>query len=131
MNFLKKSWKEAPKGEIVPAGKRRAWHEPQRHVGVYTAMLLHWVARILRELHHRVTLAATAPTIEQDQAFELRRAHQARERLAEEYSKGYMAGWHECFEVCRQAVEEEVTNSDEVWKMGALLTSCVTTQREN
>lgn len=94
-------------------------------------MPLHWVGRMLREFRYRVNVALTAPTIEQEQVFELERAHRDRERLAEEYSKGYMAGWRECFEACLQAVEEEITDADEVWKMGAALTGPTTTQREN
>jgi hypothetical protein len=131
MNFLKGLWKEVPQGGVVPSGWRMAWYEPRCQVGVYAAMPLHWVARTLREFRYRVNIALTAPTIEQDQVFELHRAQRDRERLAEEYSKGYMAGWRECFEACLQAVEEEITDADELWKMGAALTDSTTTQREN
>jgi hypothetical protein len=94
-------------------------------------MPLHWIARMLREFRYRVSVAITAPRIEQDQAFQLQRTHRDRERLAEEYSKGYLAGWRECFEACLQAVEEEITDADELWKMGAALTGSTSTQREN
>jgi hypothetical protein len=131
MNFLKRFWKEVPQGAAVPSGWRMAWYEPRRQVGVYTAMPLHWIARMLREFRYRVSVAITAPRIEQDQAFQLQRTHRDRERLAEEYSKGYLAGWRECFEACLQAVEEEITDADELWKMGAALTGSTTTQSEN
>ena len=130
MNFFKRLWREVPQGEVVPSGWRMAWYEPHRQVGV-SAMPLHWVGRMLREFRHRVNVAVTAPTIERVQVFELQRAHRDRERLAEEYSKGYMAGWRECFEACLQAVEDEITDADELWKMGAALTGSTTTQREN
>jgi len=131
MNFLKRFWREVPQGGMVPSGWRMAWYEPKRQVGVYTAMPLHWVGRMLREFRYRVNVAVTAPTIEEEQVQELQRAHRDREQLAEEYSKGYMAGWRECFEACLQAVEEEITDADEVWRMGAALTGSTTTGREN
>jgi hypothetical protein len=131
MNCLNKLRKKMPEGGIVPPRWHRRRHEPQRQVGRYTTTPLQWVASVLREFHYRVHLAVTAPTIEQEKVCELQRAHQDRERLAEEYSKGYMAGWHECFEACLQAVEEEITNADEVWRMGAALAGPATTKRDN
>jgi hypothetical protein len=131
MNFFKKLWREVPQDGTVPSGWRMAWYEPHRQVRVYTAMPLYWLGRMLREFRYRVNVAVTAPNIEQGQVLELQRAHRDRERLAEEYSKGYMAGWHECFEACLLAVEEEITDADALWKMGAALTGSTTTQREN
>jgi hypothetical protein len=131
MNFLRNLWREVPQGGIVSSGWRMARYEPQHQVGVYTAMPLSWVGRMLREFRYRVNVAVTAPTLEQEKVLESQRANRDRERRAEEYSKGYMAGWHECFEACLQAVEEEITDADELWKMGAALTGSATTQREN
>jgi hypothetical protein len=131
MNFLTKFWRKGPQGGRVRSGWRMAWDDPRRRVGMYTATPLHWVACMLQEFRYRVNIAVTAPSIERARACELQRAHQDRERLAEEYSKGYVAGWHECFEACLQAVEEEITSADEVWKMDAAFLGSETTQGEN
>jgi len=131
MSFFKRLWKEVPQGGIAPTGWRMAWYEPQRQVEVHTAMPLHWLARTLREIRYRINVAVTAPAMDQEQALVLERAHKDRERLAEEYSNGYMAGWRECFDACLQAVEEEITSADEVWRMGAALADSATSRREN
>jgi hypothetical protein len=69
-----------------------------------------------------VLLAIRAPSIECGQVFELQRAHRRRQDLAEEYARGYMGGWRECFEACLVAVEEELTSTGAAWDLGAFLT---------
>jgi len=93
----------------VPRGWRFAWYEPRRRVAVYFPAPLHWLMRALRECLHRARLAWHAPPIERSQAFEMQRSHRERERLAEEYSRGYLVGWHECFRTCLDIVEDELT----------------------
>ncbi len=122
MNSLAKLRKEVGHGGRIPSGWRLAWYEPRRRVGVYFPAPLHWACRAVRELVYRVRLATSAPAIECAQVFELQRAHRKRQDLAEEYARGYMAGWHECFDACLVAVEDELTRTGDAWDLGSLLT---------
>ena len=61
----------------------------------------------------------------------IRHSQVDRERLAAEYYRGYMAGWRECFEQCLEAVEDEITRTDDIWQMGAALTGAKNIQRDN
>jgi hypothetical protein len=81
-----------------------ASYEPRRRIGVYFPAAVHWLARLLRELRHRVQVALRAPGIE----------------LAE-YARGYMVGWRECFQTCLSAVEEEISRGDEPRDVSSLL----------
>jgi len=113
--------REMPPGARVPRGWRLAWYLPRRRLGVYFPWPLHRLARWLREVRHRVRAAWRAPTLECLQIFEMQRVHQQRLRLADEYARGYLAGWRECFQTCLAAVEDELTRPDDVWEIGALL----------
>jgi len=115
----------------VPSGWRMAWYEPPRRIGVYYPAPLHWVLRALREFAYRVHVALRAPRIERAQAFEMNRAHRDRQLLAEEYARGYMSGWRECYGACLVAVEEEISRSNQVWEIGDLLADIPKPQREN
>jgi hypothetical protein len=79
-------------------GWRLAWYEPRRRVGVFFPAPLHWMARAARELAWRLRLAWRAPTRERHDVFDLQRVHRERQKLAEEYARGYMQGWQECFD---------------------------------
>ena len=109
MISLPKIRREVSHGGVVPRGWRFAWYEPRRRVAVYFPPPLHWLLRALREFAHRVRLAWDAPPIERSQVFEMQRIHRERQRLAEEYSRGYLVGWHECFRACIEIVEDELT----------------------
>jgi hypothetical protein len=122
MKSFSKLRREVGHGGTIPRGWRLAWYEPRRRVGVYFPVPLHWVCRALREIVHRVRIALRAPSIECAQVFEMQRVHRKRQDLAEEYARGYMAGWHECFEACLVAVEDELTRTDDVWELGSMLT---------
>lgn len=113
--------REVSHGGIVPRGWRMAWYEPQRRIGVYYPAPLHVIVRIARELGYRLRLAMDTPPAECAQVFGMARARRERERLAEEFSSGYMAGWNECFEACMDAVQEEFLNRDQVWRAGKLV----------
>jgi hypothetical protein len=103
------SWrKEVGRGGTVPNGWRMAWYEPQQRVGVYFPILFHWLLRGFREFKYRVHIALDSPRIERAEAYRMQRSQRERERLAEEYARGYMAGWQECFRACLDAVEEEI-----------------------
>ena len=121
---VRPKWKwrrDAGHGGFVPRGWRLAWYEPRRRVGVYCPPPLHWFARALREFRHRMRTAWRAPDSEGAQFFEMRRRHRERLRLADEYARGYMAGWGECFRACQEAIEDEMARTGGVWSMGATL----------
>lgn len=90
-----------------------------------------WIERMFRELRYRVRAALTMPSFHDAPADAERQRQLDRERLAHEYSQGYMAGWHECFDTCLQAVEDEIASVDDVWRMGACLTGSGAIQRDN
>ncbi len=123
---MKKSLKvrrEVSHGGVIPRGWQMAWYEPRRRVGVYYPAPLHWLLRAMREIVHRVRMAVRAPGIERAEVFQMQRTHQERQRLAEEYARGYMAGWGECFQTCLSAVEEEIGRVDDGWDVGSFLPS--------
>jgi hypothetical protein len=130
MNFPLRLKKEAGHGAIVPRGWKMAWYEPRRHVGVYYPVPLHWVARAVREAAYRLRLALQAPGFEGSQFFEMQRQYRERQRMADEYARGYMAGWRECFATCVDAIEPEM-HADDAWEVGALLTNGTNPRREN
>ena len=113
--------REAGHGGRVPRGWQMAWYEPRRRVGVYYPAPLHWMLRLLREIAYRLRVAWRMPSIEQLQVFDMQRAHKQRERLADEYASGYLAGWRECYQTCLAAVEAELACIDEAWEVDALL----------
>jgi len=114
--------REVGHGGIIPRGWRMAWYEPRRRIGVYFPTPLHWVLRAVREVVYRLRIAVRAPEIECVQVFEMQRTHRDRDRMADEYARGYVIGWRECFHACLATVEEELARSDDVWEIGALLT---------
>jgi hypothetical protein len=114
--------REAGHGGNVPCGWRMAWYEPNRRVGVYYPAVLHWIRRAAREFSYRLRIALRAPPIERAQVFEIQRTHRERQRLADEYARGYLAGWRECFQACLETVEEELAREDDIWAVGEMLT---------
>jgi hypothetical protein len=121
MKKLLRLRKEVSHGGIIPPGWKLAWYEPRRRIGVYCPAPLHWIFRAARECIRRVRLAVRAPTIECAEVFEMQRKHRHREHLAAEYARGYFRGWHECFHVCLETVEDEVTRGSNLWDIGDLL----------
>ena len=110
--------REAGHGGVVPRGWQMAWYEPRRRVGVYYPAPLHWILRAWREWRYRAELAVCAPSIECAQFFEMQRTHRERQQMAEEYARGYLAGWRECFHACLEAVQEELAGDDGLWDVG-------------
>ena len=92
-------------GAPIPRGWRLAWYEPQRRVGVYFPMPLHWLAAAAREITWRIGIAWNAARRERHESHEMQRIFRERQRLAEEYAAGYLAGWHECLDACLAALE--------------------------
>jgi hypothetical protein len=123
--------REVGLGGIVPDGWRMAWYESPRRVGVYYPAPLHWVLRGLRELSYRLRVALHAPRLERAQACEMNRVYRDRQRMAEEYARGYMCGWRECYDACLDAVDEEIFRAGEVWDAGDLLAGAPKPQRKN
>jgi len=113
--------KEVTHGGVIPRGWQLAWYEPRRRVGIYYPAPLNWILRAMRELLHRAHLAVGAPGIEHEEVFQMQRLHKERERLAEEYARGYLSGWRECFQTCLTAVEDEISRTDQVWDINAFL----------
>jgi len=113
--------KDITRGGTIPAGWRLAWHEPRRRVAVYAPIPLHWVMRFAREFTHRLRWAFAAPTIEKSESFEVERGRQERQRLADEYSRGYLNGRRECFDACLGAIEDECGRAKEMWQVVELL----------
>jgi len=108
-----------------------AWFDPCRGVAVYYPLPLHYFLRALREILYRVRLAFCSHTIEEAQTLKNHRTHSERQRLADEYAHGYLAGWNECFDTCMQAVEEEVSNAEELWNIGDMIVKSSEPSREN
>jgi hypothetical protein len=121
MNSSSMLRREVSHGGAIPRGWRFAWYEPRRRVAVCYPPPLHWVLRGMREIAHRVRVALDAPTIERAQIFDMQRIHRERQRLAEEYSRGYLIGWHECFRACFEIVEDELTRPADLLDIGAFL----------
>lgn len=121
MKILTKIRREVGRGGKIPRGWQMAWYEPRRRVGVYYPAPLNWLLRVMREIKYRMRITLRAPLIECAQVFEMQRKHRERERLADEYARGYMAGWRECFQTCLEAVEQEMACVEEVWDIGSLL----------
>jgi len=123
--------REVTHGALVPPGWRFAWYEPRRRVAVYYRAPLHWLMRAARELIYRLRVARDAPSIERAQVFEMQRIHRERQRLADEYSRGYLVGWHECFRECLEIVEDELTHPSQLLDIGALLLDSPKSSRGN
>jgi len=131
MKLLAKLRREAGHGDQVPRGWYMAWYDRRRRIGVYYPSLLHRLLRLLRDVFYRVRMAVRGPQSERTQVLEAQRAHHDRARLADEYARGYLAGWRECFHACLSAVEEEFTDSRQIWTMGDLLTNDSPSQKDN
>jgi hypothetical protein len=123
--------KEVGHGGVIPRGWQLAWYEPRRRVGVYYPAPFHWIARAMKEFAYRVRVAMQAPGIEGVQFLAMQRAHRERQRMADEYARGYMVGWRECFHACVHAIEDEMSHADEVWEIGALLADAGNPKQEN
>lgn len=100
--------RELTSEETPPRGWRLAWREPRRRSSVYFLAPLHILARAIREIAWRVRLLWTAPGREESEIHDAERLYIERRRLAEEFARGYLVGWRECFEVCEQVFEEEL-----------------------
>ncbi len=64
-------------------------------------------ARALRELRWRFRSAWNAMPQERHEANEMRRAFRERQLLAEEFARGYLEGWQECFDGWTAAMKGE------------------------
>ena len=123
--------KEVARDGKAPRGWQLAWFDQCRAVRVYYPVPLHYFLRALREISYRVRLALGAPGVETAQILHRERIHAERQRFADEYARGYLAGWHECFDTCMQAVEEEGSNTGELWNIGDTVLKATKPSREN
>jgi hypothetical protein len=123
--------REVGHGGIVPPGWQMAWYEPRRRVGVYFPRPLHWIVRVARELIYRARIAWHAPRIERKEFFDMQRTHRERQRLAEEYARGYLIGWRECFQSCLEVVEDEIRQANDSLDVSGWLPVEPSSRREN
>lgn len=79
------------------------------------------VAWFFEEILYRCRLVISAPTRQQALKNEREAAHSQQHELAEEYSKGYLEGWHDCYAACLAAIEEEASRKNEIWTAGDML----------
>jgi hypothetical protein len=121
MNYFRKIRREVTHGGIVPRFWRFSWYEPRRRVAIYYPPPLHWLLRVIREIAYRLRIAWDAPPIERSQVFQMQRTHRHRQRLADEYSRGYLVDWHECFRECLEIVEDELTHPSQILDISAFL----------
>jgi hypothetical protein len=91
-------------GGQIPSGWDLAWYEPRRRVAVYFPSPLHRLARVVRDLQWRLHLAWSALPQERHENCELQRLCRERRILAEEYARGYLEGWQECFDAWARAM---------------------------
>lgn len=131
MSMFTQLRREVGHGGIVPRGYQLAWYEPRRRIGVYYPAPLNWVLQALREFSYRLRIALHAPGMERAEVFQMQRNFHERQRLAEEYARGYLAGWHECFHACLDAVEEEIARVDEAFDVSGWLPVEPKPQRKN
>lgn len=92
-------------GAVPPRGWGMAWYEPQRRVKVYAPIPMHRVARWIRETSWRLQIAVNAPCRERQESWDLQRRMRESQTLAQEYARGYLAGWRECREACLEAAQ--------------------------
>jgi hypothetical protein len=92
-------------GGRIPRGWNMAWTEPRRRVAVYFPAPLHWLARVARDLHWRIQVAWNAAPQERHESGEMQRVFRERQLLSEEYARGYLDGWEECFDAWTRAMK--------------------------
>jgi hypothetical protein len=81
-----------------------------------------WTARLVREIVNRCRLVLFSPTFGKYLEIQSKWKDQQQQRMAEEYAKGYLDGWHECYAACLDAVEHPVGEDAEIWTVADLFT---------
>jgi len=79
------------------------------------------IGRLTREVTYRWRLLWEAPSAARAYEMNSKTKYAERQRLVEEYARGYLEGWHECYAACLDAVEESVSQKSEIWAAGDLL----------
>ena len=98
-------------GATTPRGWAMAWYEPQRRIKVYAPVPIHWLARWGREIWWRIELTVRSPQRERYESQEMQRRIRDSQRFAEEYARGYLAGWRECRESYLEATGKDAMPS--------------------
>jgi hypothetical protein len=99
---------------------RVEWRAWARRVASAARATVELIRRGWREFTRRAGLALNAPSLERQQMADADRTYLVRKRLTEEYSRGYLCGWQECFETCMQAIEDEIGALEEgLWEAPA------------
>lgn len=89
------------------------WRKGARRMAPAGGTSFGWLIRGWREVAWRVGLALRAPTLERQQAAEVQRILLEQRRLSEEHARGYLRGWKECFDVCMEAIDDEIAAFEE------------------
>ncbi len=97
---------------------RDPWRAWARRAASAVRATIELICRGWRELTRRADLALNAPSLEYQQIADADFAHLVPKRLTEEYARGYLCGWQECFETCMQAIEDEIGALEEgLWEV--------------
>ncbi|HTZ74726.1 MAG TPA: hypothetical protein VMB47_12450 [Candidatus Aquilonibacter sp.] len=80
-----------------------------------------FLGRLTREISYRWRILWGGPNAERTREIDRENRFAERQRLAEEYARGYLEGWHECYAACLEAVEESVSQNCDIWGVGDLL----------
>lgn len=62
-----------------------------------------------------------APVMKCGRVLKLEWTRREQQRTAAEYARGYLAGWHECYAMCLEEIEEELKCMDALRDFGSLL----------
>ncbi len=92
--------------------RRRKYGRADR-MAAWLRMWRGWVVRGWREVAWHASVALRTPGLARQQAANEERAYLEKKKLSEEYARGYLCGWHECFEACVEAIEEEIGGLEE------------------
>ena len=57
-------------------------------------------------------MACILPGRDRQTVIEAQQEFQVRKRLADEYARGFLRGWRECFDVCAEALGDEWPEAD-------------------
>jgi hypothetical protein len=107
-----RGWRrELARSATIPSGYGIGWTDASQGIVVCYPWPANRLARLWHETAWRIGRAMRAlrgPSREQDEFLSAHRLHRERQVLSEQYAAGYIAGWHECFDACLEAVEEEL-----------------------
>ena len=81
-----------------------------------------WVVRLTAAVANILQLSSCMRPAKSMARTDQPREFAERERFADEYARGYLAGWHECYAACLEEVERSVSKDGDVWIAAQVLT---------